>query len=46
MPNGEPGADSSDLVTSIFHGKSLLDLAKDLFGKDPVFWGRYFKGPR
>jgi len=45
MPKGEPGADSSDLVTSIFHGKNLLNLAKDLFGKDPVLWGRYFKGP-
>jgi hypothetical protein len=45
MAKGSPGADSSDLVTSIWHGKSLLDLANQNLGQDPVLWGRYFKEP-
>lgn len=42
---GRPGADSNDLVTSTAQGKSLLERAHALFGEDPAFWGRYFKGP-
>lgn len=45
MPRGKPGADSNALVTSHAGGASLLDRARTLFGEDPVFWGRYFKGP-
>jgi hypothetical protein len=45
MANGAPGADSSDLVTSVWHGQSLLNLANQNLGQDPVLWGRYFKGP-
>ena len=45
MAQGKPGADSNDLVTATVGGISLLDRAKNLFGEDPVFWGRYFKGP-
>jgi hypothetical protein len=41
---GKPGADSSSLVTTQFGSKNLLELAKDLFGEYPVFWGRYFGG--
>src|SRR5215467_2964720 len=41
---GKPGADSSSLVTTQFGGKNLVELAKDLFGEYPAFWGRYFGG--
>lgn len=37
MPNGLPGADSSQPVTS-----SLIATAAELFGTKPAFWGRYF----
>ena len=40
---GAAGADSSDMVTAIYQHTPLLDLAKGLYGGDPVFWGRYFK---
>ena len=39
---GKPGADSSNLVTSQINGKTLIDLAAELFGAMPAFWGRYF----
>jgi hypothetical protein len=39
---GRAGADSSNLVTSRINGKSLIDLAIELFGAAPAFWGRYF----
>jgi hypothetical protein len=42
MAKGEPGADSSFMVTNQIGGKSLIDLAKSLYGQAPVFWGRYF----
>ena len=42
MAKGKPGADSSVIVTSQIMGKGLIDLATDLFGETPVFWGRYF----
>jgi hypothetical protein len=42
MATGKPGADSSVLVTSHIGGKSLVELATDLYGEPPVFWGRYF----
>jgi hypothetical protein len=42
---GEPGADSDVIVTHEIGGQTLLDLARQLFGRDPVFWGRYFKRP-
>lgn len=40
---GALAADSSDVVTSVHGGASLLDKARTLLGTDPVFWGRYFK---
>lgn len=43
MPKGNPGADSSTLVTHRIGGRSLIELAEDLFGETPVLWGRYFK---
>jgi hypothetical protein len=39
---GKPGADSSNIVTARINDKSLIDLAIDLFGAAPAFWGRYF----
>jgi hypothetical protein len=42
MAKGKPGADSSVIVTSQVMGISLIDLAKQLYGETPVFWGRYF----
>jgi hypothetical protein len=44
MAKGLPGADSSVLVTSMIGGKTLVDLANDLFGRMPAIWGRYFGG--
>lgn len=37
MAKGQPGADSSEAVTT-----SLIQLATNLYGAAPVFWGRYF----
>jgi hypothetical protein len=42
MANGMPGADSATLVTNRVDGGNLIQLAKDLFGRPPVVWGRYF----
>jgi hypothetical protein len=42
MAKGKPGADSSVLVTNQIQGKTLIQLATDLFGQTPAFWGRYF----
>ena len=42
MARGLPGADSSVPVTFQINGRSLIDLATDLFGEIPVVWGRYF----
>jgi hypothetical protein len=42
MAKGNPGADSSVLVTSQIGGKSLVRLATDLYSEPPAFWGRYF----
>src|SRR5215831_2171057 len=42
MPKGRPGADSSTLVTTQIAGKTLVQLAMELYGEPPVFWGRYF----
>jgi hypothetical protein len=42
MAAGNPGADSSVLVTSQIQRKGLVQLATDLFGQMPAFWGRYF----
>ena len=42
MAKGKPGADSYAAVTSQIAGKSLLQLASELYGEAPVFWGRYF----
>jgi hypothetical protein len=42
MAKGKPGADSSVLVTTQIGGKSLVELANELYGEPPVFWGRYF----
>src|SRR5215469_1066601 len=42
MAKGKPGADSSVIVTSHVMGTGLIDLAKQLYGETPVFWGRYF----
>lgn len=42
MAKGKSGADSSVLVTTQIGGKSLIELAKNLYGETPVFWGRYF----
>jgi hypothetical protein len=41
MAFGLPGADSSIIVTHQINGRTLIDLATDLFGQTPV-WGRYF----
>jgi hypothetical protein len=42
MAKGKAGADSSVLVTNEIQGKNLIQLATDLFGQTPAFWGRYF----
>jgi|SRR5215470_3062065 len=42
MAKGKPGADSSVLVTSQIGGKPLVELAIELYGEAPAFWGRYF----
>jgi hypothetical protein len=42
MSKGSPGADSSAPVNSHFNGKPLVELAAELYGTNPVFWGRYF----
>jgi hypothetical protein len=42
MAKGKAGADSSVLVTNQIQGKNLIELATDLFGETPAFWGRYF----
>jgi len=42
MPKGRLGADSSMLVTTQIAGKTLVQLAVELYGEPPVFWGRYF----
>ncbi len=42
MAKGRAGADSSNLVTSLIGGKSLVDLAAETLGETPVLWGRYF----
>jgi hypothetical protein len=42
MAKGKAGADSSVLVTSQIQGKNLIQLATDVFGQTPSFWGRYF----
>ena len=44
MPVGKPGADSTPKVTHTIGGRNIIDLASDLFGEVPLFWGRYFKG--
>jgi len=44
MAVGKPGADSSVLVTNKIQDKTLVQLATELFGEPPVFWGRYFTG--
>jgi hypothetical protein len=46
MARGLPGADSSVPVTYQINGRSLIDLATDLFGEVPVVWGRYFTSTR
>ena len=43
MPTGLPGADSDVVVTHEIGGDTLLKLSNQLFGKNPAFWGRYFK---
>lgn len=42
MAKGKAGADSSVLVTTQLQGTTLIQLATDLFGQTPSFWGRYF----
>jgi hypothetical protein len=42
MAKGRPGADSSVLVTHQIQGKTLVQLASELFGAPPILWGRYF----
>lgn len=42
MAKGRPGVDSFAGVTSQIAGKSLIQLAAELYGEAPVFWGRYF----
>src|SRR5215469_14169506 len=42
MAKGKAGADSSVLVTNEIQGKTLVQLATELFGQVPAFWGRYF----
>jgi hypothetical protein len=44
MTIGLPAADSSSLVTTVMNGKTIVDLANDLYGRMPVVWGRYFGG--
>jgi hypothetical protein len=39
---GRPGVDSSSPVTTEKDDKTLPEIAKDLFGRYPSFWGRYF----
>ena len=46
MARGLPGPDSSVPVTYQINGRSLIDLATDLFGEVPVVWGRYFTSTR
>ena len=47
MPNnqniGIPGTDSSAEVVHTIEGRTLIQLATDLFGVAPAFWGRYFE---
>jgi hypothetical protein len=42
MAKGSPGADSSAPVNTQIGGKTLVQLATDLYGSKPTFWGRYF----
>jgi hypothetical protein len=44
---GAPGADSVDPVTKLIGGVPPLELARNLYGRYPAFWGRYFpaRGP-
>jgi hypothetical protein len=42
MAQGKAGADSSVVVTTQIGSKNLIQLATDLFGQTPTFWGRYF----
>ncbi|MGB9179474.1 MAG: hypothetical protein WCB68_09555 [Pyrinomonadaceae bacterium] len=43
MAKGKPGADSTPQVDFQIRGRNIIDLAVDLFGETPLFWGRYFK---
>lgn len=43
MAIGRPGADSTPRVTHNIHDRNIIDVATDLFGETPLFWGRYFK---
>jgi hypothetical protein len=43
---GLPGADSSAEVVHKIGNRNLIQLAMDLFGTAPAFWGRYFKRPQ
>jgi hypothetical protein len=46
MAKGKFGGDSNNIVTAKDeNGKTLIEVATELFGEPPVFWGRYFKGP-
>src|SRR5262245_14430176 len=45
MANGLPGADSSQPVNTMVGGDNLIQLATDVFGQTPAFWGRYFTSP-
>jgi hypothetical protein len=42
MATGIPGADSSTPVSTLVNGSNLVQLAQELFGATPAFWGRYF----
>jgi len=42
MAKGPPGADSSVGVNNQINGKTLVQLATDFYGTEPVFWRRYF----
>jgi hypothetical protein len=42
MSKGSPGVDSSAPVNNQINGKPLVQLAAELYGTQPVFWGRYF----
>lgn len=42
MAKGKTGADSSVPVTSQIGGKNLIQLASEVLGSAPSFWGRYF----